>query len=204
MPGMPNMGKNMALSFLVALVISALIAYLAGSVLAPGTAYLRVFRVVGVAGVLAYTFGGIMNGIWFGKPTGWVVRDIIDAVIGDLQETAAGRRGEEPVRKGGRRWPPSIQDREAYRRRTAGARPTPGAGAAALACLNLLVAVGVNAEGYRKKPRRVRRDQGGRPKLASLPAASQGAGPGYPVRWVACGWSSRTNAWAWWKPWATT
>jgi hypothetical protein len=81
MPGKPNMGKNLGLSFLVALVISAMIAYLAGSVLAPGTAYTRVFQVTGVAAVLAYTFGGITNGIWFGKPAGWVVRDIIDAAI---------------------------------------------------------------------------------------------------------------------------
>ncbi len=81
LPGKPNMGRNMALSFLVALVISVLIAYLTGSVLPPGTAYLRVFQVAGTAAVLAYTFGGITNGIWFGKPTGWVIRDIIDAAI---------------------------------------------------------------------------------------------------------------------------
>lgn len=81
LPGKPNMGRNMALSFITTLIVSLLIAYLAGSVLAPGTQYLRVFQVVGTAAVLAYTFGGIMNGIWFGKPAGWVIRDIIDALI---------------------------------------------------------------------------------------------------------------------------
>lgn len=80
-PSQPNMGKNLGLSFATYLVISVVIAYLASSVLAPGTAYPKVFQVVGTAGVLAYTFGGIANGVWFGKPTGWVVRDIIDAAV---------------------------------------------------------------------------------------------------------------------------
>ncbi|MCC5822182.1 MAG: hypothetical protein LAT64_14045 [Phycisphaerales bacterium] len=77
----PNMGKNLGLSFLVTLVISAGIAFLAGSVLAPGAGSMKVFQVTCTAGVLAYTFGGVLNGVWFGKPAGWVVRDIIDAAV---------------------------------------------------------------------------------------------------------------------------
>lgn len=80
-PGRPNMGKNLGLSFFVALVISCGVGYLAASVLLPGTDGLKVFQVATTAGVLAYTFGGITNGIWFAKPAGWVVRDIIDAAI---------------------------------------------------------------------------------------------------------------------------
>jgi hypothetical protein len=76
---MPSMGRNLALTFLVTLVISSGIAYLASTVLAPGTDAMKVFQVTTTAGVLAYTFGGIMNGVWFGKPAGWVVRDVIDA-----------------------------------------------------------------------------------------------------------------------------
>lgn len=77
----PNMGLNLGLTFLVSLVISAGVAYLAGSVLSPGAETMKVFQVTCTAGVLAYTFGGVLNGIWFGKPAGWVVRDIIDAAI---------------------------------------------------------------------------------------------------------------------------
>lgn len=81
MPAQPNMGKNLALSFLVTLVISCAVAYLCAVVLAPGTGAMKVFQVATTAGVLAYTFGGITNGIWFAKPAGWVVRDLIDAAI---------------------------------------------------------------------------------------------------------------------------
>lgn len=79
--GMPNMGKNMALSVGVFLVISLGVAYVAGLSLSPGADYLRVFRVCGSVALLAYGFGGMINGVWFGKPMGWVVRDFVDAVI---------------------------------------------------------------------------------------------------------------------------
>lgn len=80
-PGQPNMGKNLGLTLLMFFIISIGVAYLAASVLAPGTAYTKVFQVTCTAAVLAYTFGGVINGIWFGKPAGWVIRDIIDAAI---------------------------------------------------------------------------------------------------------------------------
>lgn len=81
MPARPSMGKNMILTVLVFGVVNVLIAYLAGSTLEPGAPYMEVFRVTCVAAVLAYTFGGIANGIWFGKPTGWAIKDVIDAGI---------------------------------------------------------------------------------------------------------------------------
>ncbi|MFK7885118.1 MAG: hypothetical protein AB8F26_13155 [Phycisphaerales bacterium] len=81
MGSQPNMVKNLLLTLLVFFVVSIGIAYLAASVLAPGTAYTKVFQVTCTAGVLAYTFGGVANGIWFGKPTGWAIRDVIDASI---------------------------------------------------------------------------------------------------------------------------
>lgn len=80
-PGQPDMKKNVLLTLGMFLLISIAIAYLAASVLAPGTAYTKVFQVTCTAGVLAYTFGGVINGIWFGKPAGWVIRDIIDAAV---------------------------------------------------------------------------------------------------------------------------
>lgn len=80
-PKQPNMGKNMGLTFTLFLVVSFLIAYLCANVLAPGTEYLRVFQIAGTAGILAYTFGGMPNAIWFGKPRGWILRDVVDSVI---------------------------------------------------------------------------------------------------------------------------
>ena len=79
--GKPNMGRNLGLTFLVFLVASALIALLASLVLVPGAPFVAVFRFVAIAGVLAYTFGGMTNGILFGKPLGWTLRDIVDALI---------------------------------------------------------------------------------------------------------------------------
>ncbi len=76
----PNMGRNMVLSFLVALAVSVLVGYLAASVLPPGAGAPEVFQVAGTAALLAYGFGGMTTGIWFGKPAGWAVRDFIDAV----------------------------------------------------------------------------------------------------------------------------
>lgn len=81
LPGRPNMGKNMILTVIVFGMVNLLIAYLAGSTLERGAPYMEVFRVTCVAAVLAYTFGGIANGIWFGKPTRWAIKDVIDAGI---------------------------------------------------------------------------------------------------------------------------
>lgn len=85
----PNMGRNLGLTFMVFLVVSFGIGYLASTVLPAGVDGLKVFQVTCTAGVLAYTFGGIPNGIWFGKPTGWVVRDIIDAAVYAIMTGAA-------------------------------------------------------------------------------------------------------------------
>jgi hypothetical protein len=82
-----NPGKTFSfpaalVSYLVyCLVISTLIAYVAGVTLGPGTHYLRVFRVVGTAGILAYSFNTIAESIWYGKPWSATFRVVIDGVI---------------------------------------------------------------------------------------------------------------------------
>ncbi|MEQ8770792.1 MAG: hypothetical protein RIB60_09830 [Phycisphaerales bacterium] len=80
-PSKPNMGKNMALTFLVFLVACGVIGWVLSEALPAGTEYLRVFRVATACGVLAFVFGGLPNDIWFGKPTRWCVTGLIDAVI---------------------------------------------------------------------------------------------------------------------------
>src|ERR1044071_5375988 len=52
--GPPAMGKNLIQWFLYCVVISLFVAYLSGRLLAPGAAFLQVFRIVGVAGLLGY------------------------------------------------------------------------------------------------------------------------------------------------------
>ena len=67
--------------FLYTLVISFFVAYLAGCTLAAGTPYLRVFRIAGTAGFMAYAFGTIPYSIWYGKPWSVTLKYIVDAVI---------------------------------------------------------------------------------------------------------------------------
>jgi hypothetical protein len=59
--GRPSMGRNLGATFVVFVITSALIAYVARAALADGAAYLSVFRVVGATAFLAYGFGGLSN-----------------------------------------------------------------------------------------------------------------------------------------------
>jgi hypothetical protein len=76
-----SFGKAIASYFLYMLVISFLIAYLCAHVLPAGAHYLKVFRVAGTAGILAYSFGGFPYTIWYGKPWSVTFKDVIDGVI---------------------------------------------------------------------------------------------------------------------------
>lgn len=86
-PGM-KMGKSMVLTFLVYLVVSFLIAYMAwhalhrGPVL-PGSrpAFGDVMQLTGTAGVLAYAFAFLPNGIWFQAKCRALVFCVIDGVV---------------------------------------------------------------------------------------------------------------------------
>ncbi|TWT40956.1 hypothetical protein RAS1_36450 [Phycisphaerae bacterium RAS1] len=82
-----SMGGKLAGTFIVYLVASTLIAYLASVTLplppqadpgAPGFA--RVFQVVGTAGVLAYSFSFIPSAIWFGAYKRAIVASIVDGI----------------------------------------------------------------------------------------------------------------------------
>lgn len=77
-----NMGRNMVLTFLVYLAVSFLIAYLAGAAdLARGAPFAKVMQVCGTAGVLAYCFAFIPNGIWFGQSGRAILMNFIDGIV---------------------------------------------------------------------------------------------------------------------------
>ncbi|HUJ12165.1 MAG TPA: hypothetical protein VL284_00115 [Thermoanaerobaculia bacterium] len=67
--------------FVFTIILSILIAYVGAVTLARGTNYLEVFRVVGTAGILAYSFGSVSEAIWYGKPWSSTIKDIIDGII---------------------------------------------------------------------------------------------------------------------------
>lgn len=76
-----TMGGKMAATFLVYLVVSTLIAYLASVTLPRPAEFGAVFRVVGVAGILAYSFAFIPNAVWFGAYKRTIIASMIDGVV---------------------------------------------------------------------------------------------------------------------------
>lgn len=79
--GAPGMAKNLVQWFVFCLLVSYFCAYVAASTLATGTAGMQVFRVVATVGFVAYAFGSLPMGIWYGQPWKAVVKDVIDGLI---------------------------------------------------------------------------------------------------------------------------
>jgi hypothetical protein len=77
----PAMGKNMVQWFLYCVVISIFAAYLSGRLLAPGTAFLQVFRVVGTVVFLGYGAAHVQESIWSGRSWAVTSKHLLDSVI---------------------------------------------------------------------------------------------------------------------------
>ena len=82
-PNRFSFGATLAGYFLFIVLISFVVAYLASLVMGPGQPYARVFRFVGTAGILAWSFGGsgISESLWYGKPWSSTIKSMIDGVI---------------------------------------------------------------------------------------------------------------------------
>ena len=78
---LPSMGKNMVISLIFYLVVGIFVAYLASRFLSIGTEYLTVFRLTGTVAFVAYGMGIIPDAIWFGRPWGAVVKNLLDALL---------------------------------------------------------------------------------------------------------------------------
>jgi hypothetical protein len=76
-----TMGGKLAATFVVYLVVSILIGYLASVALPKTAAFAKVFQVVGTAGILAYSFSFIPSAIWFGAYKRTIVASIIGAIF---------------------------------------------------------------------------------------------------------------------------
>jgi len=79
--GPPAMGKNMVQWFVYCLLISIFAAYLAGHLLAPGTPFLEVFRVVGAVAWLGYGAAHAQESIWNGRSWAVTFKHLFDSVI---------------------------------------------------------------------------------------------------------------------------
>lgn len=76
-----NMGATMLLSFLVYLVASFFIAYAGYAAMGPIVPHSKTFQVIGAMGVLAYSFAGLPNMIWFQANPRAKVTAVIDGII---------------------------------------------------------------------------------------------------------------------------
>ena len=81
LPGQPNFGRNLVLTFVFYIVVSVFVGYITSLARAAGAGVVPVFRVAGAVGVLAYCAGGIPHAIFFGKPGRFVLTDFIDGVV---------------------------------------------------------------------------------------------------------------------------
>jgi len=79
--GPPAMGRNLTLWFLYCAVISIFAAYLACRTLAPGTAFLQVFRVVAIAALLGYGAAHAQESIWGGRSWAVTFKHLFDSVV---------------------------------------------------------------------------------------------------------------------------
>jgi hypothetical protein len=77
----PAMAKNMVQWFLYCVVISIFAAYLSGRLLAPGTAFLQVFRVVGTVVFLGYGAAHAQESIWSGRSWAVTFKHLFDSLI---------------------------------------------------------------------------------------------------------------------------
>jgi hypothetical protein len=79
--GAPGMGKNLVQWFLFSLLVSALVAHLAGQVFVPGTGGKLVFHLTALAAVLGYATRPLPDSIWKGQPWSITIKFVIDGVI---------------------------------------------------------------------------------------------------------------------------
>lgn len=84
-----GMGKALGVWFVFALVVSAVVAYVAWAVLPRGTDYLKVFQVTGAVAWLAYGAGQLPAAIWMGKPWSIAAKEVFDALLYGLVTAGA-------------------------------------------------------------------------------------------------------------------
>lgn len=84
-PASSAMGGKMIASFVVYLIVSVLIAYIGHHAFAAtGVPFVKVFQILGTAGVLAYTFAALPTLIWFNGSSSAKTAMLIDGLVTGL------------------------------------------------------------------------------------------------------------------------
>lgn len=79
--GSMAMGKQLGQWFVYCVIISTLVAYVAGTALAAGAECMKVFQITATVAVLAYAGSAACQSIWFGQAWGRTGKDIVDGII---------------------------------------------------------------------------------------------------------------------------
>lgn len=79
--GPMTMGGSLTGWFVFCLVVSLLAGYAAGLTIAPGAAYMTVFRTVSTVAFMGYALAAWPQTIWYKKNVGTTIRGTIDALI---------------------------------------------------------------------------------------------------------------------------
>jgi hypothetical protein len=79
--GPMNMTKPLMQWFIYTVVVSALVAYVAGHALPADASYLAVFRVGGATAFIAYAIGLWQQSIWYNRPWSTTLRHTLDGLI---------------------------------------------------------------------------------------------------------------------------
>jgi len=82
--GIPSMGRPLATWFVFCLVMGVFVAYLTGLTLAPGTDYMRVFRIASTVAFLGYAGSAATESIWKGQPWSTTFKNIFDGLVYSL------------------------------------------------------------------------------------------------------------------------
>ncbi len=80
-PGVFAMGPVLGQWFVVCLVTSLGLAWMACGLLPVGSAYMTVFCPIAIAGSMAYGFGNFAHSVWFARPWSVAMKDLLGAVI---------------------------------------------------------------------------------------------------------------------------
>jgi hypothetical protein len=79
--GPPAMGKYLGLWFVYCVVVSILVAIVAGTTLSPGTRYPVVFHLTALTALLGYAVGHLQDSIWKGQAWGVTFKHVVDGFI---------------------------------------------------------------------------------------------------------------------------
>jgi len=79
--GPMKLGPFLGKWFVYCLVVSAVVAYVTKSMLAPGASLTEVFRLAGTSAWLAYAWQGPSDSIWKGQPWSVTAKDFVDGLV---------------------------------------------------------------------------------------------------------------------------